>query len=210
MALIQLSIHKQKHSTVLKTFSLKAVKCRFLDGPLFWKMLFHINEKSMRGPFFSFYLKTFFFVRKMTKKGQNKSPIILTKIKALLSVQEHSWNLLSWWRFGERRRRPARSLGPHSSSINYILMPLVQLRHLTASQLQRDSKFVSEAQTRRPSVRAEKHWRTPSSSPGWGKRRQRCGIKQKNAKSGRDVPAAAAFKKGQTFVIWFLHIQRII
>lgn len=32
----------------------------------------------------------------MTKKGQNKSPVILTKIKALLFVQERSWNLL--WR----------------------------------------------------------------------------------------------------------------
>lgn len=38
----------------------------------------------------------YFFVRKMTKKGQNKSPVILTKIKALLFVQERSWNLL--WR----------------------------------------------------------------------------------------------------------------
>ncbi len=28
-------------------------------------------------------------------KGQNKSPVILTKIKALLFVQEQSWNLLT-------------------------------------------------------------------------------------------------------------------
>lgn len=72
-------------------------------------------------------------------------------------------------------------------------MPLVRLRHLTASQPQRDSKFVSEGQTRRPSVRAEKQRRAPSSSPGWGSDVSAV-ESNKSTKSGRDVPAAAAFK----------------
>lgn len=177
MALIQLSIHKQKHGSVLKTFSLKAVKCRFLDGPLFWKMLFHINEKSMRAPFFSFYLKTFFFfVRKMTKKkGQNKSPIILTKIKALLSVQEQSWNLLSWWQeasssafarspqFIDKLHPDAVSSAPSPHCFSAAARLKVRLRGTNPSSIC-------------PS------WETPTRTvlvSGVGKRRQRCGIKQK-------------------------------
>lgn len=65
-------------------------------------------------------LKTFilFFVIKMTKKGQNKSPVIVTKIKALLFVQEQ--NLLSWWRLVSH---PARLIGPHSSLAETKLHP---------------------------------------------------------------------------------------
>lgn len=113
----------------------------------------------------------YFFVRKMTKKGQNKSPVILTKIKALLFVQERSWNLL--WR---RRWSPQ-----FISTIK--LHPDVCLSvQLSASQLHHDPKFISKAQnpasiwtvTRlsflRPSLGpdplAEKHWRVLS-SPGW-------------------------------------------
>lgn len=94
-------------------------------------------------------LKTFIFFI-VRKKGQNKRPVILTKIKTLLFVQEQSLNLLSWWRLS----RPARLIGPHSSSNkskNYILTlcPLSQLHHLSASQLHQDPKFISKAQTRR-------------------------------------------------------------
>lgn len=84
-------------------------------------------------------------------KGQSKSPVIVTKIKALLFVQEQSWKLTLVPTLGERRR-PARWVGPHSSSAetNYIpmLCPLIQLRHLSASQLHQDPKFISKAQTR--------------------------------------------------------------
>lgn len=70
------------------------------------------------------YRKTFFlFVRKMTKKGQNKSPVILTKIKALIFVQERSWNLL--WR---RRWSPQ-----FISTTNYILTSVCSAQCFSAA-----------------------------------------------------------------------------
>lgn len=52
----------------------------------------------MRGltSYFKNILFFIFFCKKNDIKGQNKSPVILTKIKVLLFVQEQNWNLLSW------------------------------------------------------------------------------------------------------------------
>lgn len=62
------------------------------------KKLPYINEKTMRGltSYFKNILFFIFFCKKNDIKGQNKSPVILTKIKVLLFVQEQNWNLLSW------------------------------------------------------------------------------------------------------------------
>lgn len=128
----------------------------------------------------------------MTKKGQNKSPVILTKIKALLFVQERSWNLL--WR---RRWSPQ-----FISTIK--LHPDVCLSvQLSASQLHHDPKFISKAQnpasiwtvTRlsflRPSLGpdplAEKHWRVLS-SPGWRGGGNVNAAEETNVKSEHDDP----------------------
>ncbi len=127
---------------------------------LFWKKVILLrnpcevsplrNVLDFFFPLYKVYLKTLiFFVRKMTK-GHNKSPVILTKIKALLFVQEQSWNLLSWWRLARGVVLHVRLVPTvHQQKQNYILMLCPFVHHLSASQLHQDPKFVSKAQTRR-------------------------------------------------------------
>lgn len=126
-------------------FILKKQTLIFMRSHLFRNVL------DLFFPLYKVHRKTFVFCKKKDMKGQSKSPVIVTKIKALLFVQEQSWKLTLVPTLGERRR-PARWVGPHSSSAetNYIpmLCPLIQLRHLSASQLHQDPKFISKAQTR--------------------------------------------------------------
>lgn len=142
-------------------------------------------------PLYKVYRKTLIFFRKKNDiKGQNKSLVFLTKIKALLFVQEQSWNLLSWWRLARgivlhvrlvptvHQQKQTISWCFVRSFITSVLLSCIR----TQSSSPRHKPVVKV--TRHPSERwlclsflrpslgpdppAEKHWRPPCHLHGGG------------------------------------------